>query len=378
MRKSLIIPILCAVFCGSAFAQDDRLDDKERVALTPIVLDDNIPSGAHKQLENKMTQIAAKSGCAATANSRFIITCSADVLTKDITPTAPPQHAYTVALNFFVGDGVEGRLFSSYTVECKGVGQTPDKAYINALKNVRVNDPGFKAMVDKGKKEIIAYYNTNCDIVISDAQTMVKRHEYSAAIDLLNSVPPVCEACYKRAKDESINAYQAWQDEVCRMALGKAQAAWATRDAKAAAAALEMIPSEGACVGEAEALKKEIADKLDAKERQEWEFKMKQYEDQKAEREAEREARLEREEMAAREAAQGGQVSTERVQIFSGNSGSSSGKSSSKRGGGMSAEDEEILRESLKFATNAMLGNDVAAAQSAVKVAYKVKGKWFK
>ena len=151
MKKTLIIGLLCSILCVPVLAQDEpgHMNDQERVALTAVVLDDNIPAGAHKQLVNKMTQIAAKSGCAATSNSRFIITCSADILTKDITPTAPPQHAYTVALNFYVGDGVEGRLFSSYTVECKGVGQTPDKAYINALKNVRVNDPGFKAMCDK-------------------------------------------------------------------------------------------------------------------------------------------------------------------------------------------------------------------------------------
>ena len=276
-----ILFCLCSLFVVPVNAQDEpmRMGDNERIALTAIVLDDNIPAGAHKQLENKMTQIAAKSGCAAISNSRFIITCSADVLTKDITPTAPPMHAYTLALNFYVGDGVEGRLFSSYTIECTGVGQTPDKAYINALKNVRVNDPGFKAMVDKGKKEIIAYYNTNCDIVISDAQTKVKRHEYSEAIDLLNSVPTVCEACYHRAQEASVTAYQEWRDDVCMMALNKAQAAWATRDAKAAAEALEFIPTDGACVEEANALKKEIAGKLDAKERQEWDFKMRQYED---------------------------------------------------------------------------------------------------
>jgi len=282
MKKTLIISLLCSLLCAPVFAQDEpgRLNDQERVALTPIVLDDNIPAGAYKQLENKMTQIAAKSGCAAISNSRFIITCSADILTKDITPTAPPMHAYTVALNFYVGDGVEGRLFSSYTVESKGVGQTPDKAYINALKNVRVNDPGFKAMVDKGKKEIIAYYNTHCDIVISDAQTMVQRQEYSKAIDLLSSVPMVCETCYHRAQEESVVAYQAWRDEVCLMALNKAQVAWATRDVKAAAEALELIPAGGACVQDADSLRQEIAATLEAKEREEWEFKMRQYEDQ--------------------------------------------------------------------------------------------------
>lgn len=344
MKKLFIIGLLCAIF-APAFAQDEsgRLTDKERVALTPIVLDDNIPSGAYKQLENKMTQIAAKSGCAAITNSRFIITCSADVLTKDITPTAPPQHAYTVALNFYVGDGVEGRLFSSYTVECKGVGPTPDKAYINALKNVRVNDPGFKAMVDKGKKEIIAYYNTYCDIVIADAQNMVKKHEFSGAIDLLSSVPMVCEECYRRAQDENLKAYQAWRDEVCLMALNKAQAAWATRDAKAAAAALEFIPTDGACVSDAEALKKEIAAKLDAKERQEWEFKMKKYEDEKALKEQELEARLAQ------------QAATNAVVV---------------------AVDAQ-QQQALQVATNAVAAAE-AVAKEVVKPKYQVKGKWFK
>lgn len=278
-----VLCMLCSLYSTPAMAQDNnRLDDKQRVALTPIVLDDEIPAGAYKQLENKMTQIAAKSGCAAITNSRFVITCSADILTKDITPTAPPMHAYTLAVHFYVGDGVEGRLFSSYTVETKGVGATPDKAYINALKNVRVNDPGFKHMVDKGKQEIIAYYNTYCDIIISDANVMVKRHEFSEAIDLLATIPNVCEECYHKAQDASLAAYQAWRDEVCQMALDKAQAAWATRDAKAAADALTLVPTDGACVENANKLKRDIAAKLDEKERREWEFKMKQYEDQQA------------------------------------------------------------------------------------------------
>lgn len=340
MKKKLIVCILCTLLGLPSFAQENRLNDQERVALTPIVLDDNIPAGAHKQLENKMTQIAAKSGCSAISNSRFVITCSADILTKDITPTAPPQHAYTVALNFYVGDGVEGRLFSSYTIECKGVGTTPDKAYINALKNVRVNDPGFKAMIDKGKKEIIAYYNTYCDIIIADAQTMVKKHEYSGAIDLLTSVPSVCESCYRRAQDESLLAYQAWRDEVCMMALNKAQAAWATRDAKAAAAALEFIPTDGACVNDANALKRDIASRLDAKEREEWEFKMRQYEDQAAQEQE----TLEQETS---------QPSTNNVAV--------------------SAQ----KKKNLQAATNAV-SEKTEEVNAPAKPKYQVKGKWFK
>jgi len=158
MKKLWIIGALCALFCSPLSAQEPEADQiaKDMIPLTPIVLDNNIPAGAHKLLANKMTRIAAKNGCVAFANGRYIITCSADILSKDITATVPAMHAYTVSITFYVGDGVEARLFSSYAVEVKGVGETPEKAYINAFKAIRENDPGFKIMMDKGKDKIIA------------------------------------------------------------------------------------------------------------------------------------------------------------------------------------------------------------------------------
>ena len=129
------------------------------------------------------------------------------------------------------------------------------------------------------------------------------------------------------------------------MALGKAQAAWATRDAKAAADALTYVPTDGACVPDAEKLKKEIAAKLDAKERQEWEFKMRQYEDQQA-------AREERAAQASNQGYNSGynqqqalQVATNAVSDANSSNGSSSSRSSNS---------------------------------SSAKPKYQVKGKWFK
>lgn len=278
-RLSLCFAALLCLAALSAQTDDNTMSDIDRIALTPVVLDDAIPAGAHKQLINKMTQIAAKSGCAATENSRFVITCSADVLTSDITPTAPPMHAYTIALHFYVGDGVDGRLFSSTTIESKGVGPSPEKAYLNALKNVRVNDPAFKMMVDKGKEEIIAYYNTRCDLIIAEARSLAAQRAFVEALDLLAGVPQVCEACYRKALDESVTVYQSWRNDECASALNKAQAAWAKRDVEAAAQALGDIPADGACVEEAQALRQAIAAKLDAEERKKWDFRMQQYDD---------------------------------------------------------------------------------------------------
>lgn len=276
-------------------AKVERMDDRQRIALTAVVLDDQIPAAAAKQLVNKMSQIATKSGCSATSNSRFIITCTADVLTKDITPTAPPMHAYTLNLTFFIGDGVEGRLFSSTNIEAKGVGETPDKAYIAALKNMRINDPTFKAFVDKGKTRIIEYYNTRCDMIMAEAKAKMARQEYTDAIAQLTAVPSVCEECYNKALDASVEVYKAWRENFCQMALTKAKAAWANRDSKAAAEALADVPADADCAADVDKLRKEISGTLEAKEKQEWELKQQQYE---AEQMA-REQRMEQAERAA-------------------------------------------------------------------------------
>ena len=274
MKRTIIALTMCALcLCTYAQSSANKLDDKQRIALTAVVVDSDIPQGAARQLLNKMTQIVAKGGCAGVNGSRFVITCSADMLTKDIVPSAPPMHSYTLALTFFIGDGIEGRIFSSTTIEAKGVGETPEKAYINAFKSVRVNDPAFKPFVDKGKQGIVDYYNTQCEFIINDALAKSARQEYTDAIDQLTSVPAVCEECRNKALDASVDVYKAWRDEFCRMALTQAKSAWAIHDAKAAVEALGEIPADAECTAEAEALRQEIADATDAKERREWELR---------------------------------------------------------------------------------------------------------
>lgn len=290
MKRFFFILLIAAGTTLPLTAQEEqKLADEQRVALTAVVEADGIPATAQKQLINKMNQIAAKNGCAATANSRFVITCTVDELTKDITATVPAMHAYTLGVTFFVGDGVEGRLFSSTTVEAKGVGQTPDKAYISALKSVKVSDPAIKAMVDKGKQEIVTYYNANCELIIAEAKAMAARHEYTQALAALTGIPNVCVECYQKALDESVAAYQAWSDEECNAAMLKAKNAWASRDAKGASEALAEVPADGVCNDQVKALQHEISAKLDAKARQDWDFKMQQYEDRVAAQQAKRE-----------------------------------------------------------------------------------------
>ena len=99
--KKLFLLLFCTFIISYTFAQnnEEKMDDVVRITLVPYVPKqiEGMPVPAMKNLENKLNQIAIKSGMGGKSiDGRFIITANVSVLTKDITPTAPPMHAYTI------------------------------------------------------------------------------------------------------------------------------------------------------------------------------------------------------------------------------------------------------------------------------------------
>lgn len=177
MKRVLLIAwtLLAAI---PVFGQNNyaKADDFGRIVLT-VHLDaekSHVPKNAARILKNKMSQIVTQNGMGGSIVQRFIITANVNVLTQDITPTAPPMHAYTLDITFYIGDGVQGTLFSSTSVRAKGVGETEDKAFIAALKAVKVKDEAFAEMIATGKQRILEYYNSQCDMILQKHAAWLK------------------------------------------------------------------------------------------------------------------------------------------------------------------------------------------------------------
>lgn len=320
--KKLIL-FCCILLCMQGFAQNNagKMDDISRIALEAFVPNqiEGMPASAKANLENKLKQIAAKNGMAGGMNSRFIITANVTVLTKDITATAPPMQAYTLEVTLYIGDGIEGKAFSSTSVTLKGVGETETKAYMAALKNLKVTDPKYQAFLEEGKNKIVQYYNTQCDFILKNAQTLAGQDQYDEAITTLVTVPDICKECYDKSMDAAVEIYRQkiekdcqlnisyaqteiaanhWNealsylagytpdmdcysnvqdlivqihDHRCADELAQAQAAWANRDSKTAAIHLAQIPSDSKCYPDSQKLYAEIGSKLDEIDKREWE-----------------------------------------------------------------------------------------------------------
>jgi hypothetical protein len=215
---------------------------------------------------------------------RFILTANVVMLNKEITPTAPPKHVYNLEVTFYIGDGIEGTKFASQSIEVQGIGDNETKAYISALSQIKTKGPQYQTFIEEGKRKIIEYYNSKCDFILKEAQSLVSQQKYDAAIAKLVSVPEVCKDCYDKAMNAVAPIYKQQIDRQCKIDLAEANGKWAANQdyygAEAASAYLAKIEPNSSCYGEAKVLYDKMAKRIKEIDQREWNFMLKQQQDQ--------------------------------------------------------------------------------------------------
>lgn len=269
-----------AVYISQAQNSEKSLDDTERLNVSVWIPEqDDLPEGAKQNLENKLLQIATHNGLSGTGGSRFIVTANMIVTSKDITPTAPPMEAYNIDVTFYIGDGVDGTKFASYTTSVKGVGRNQTKAMNSAFQNIKADNPRYQSFIATGKKKIIEYYNTQCDFIIKGAQTLAAQNRFEEAMFKLSGVPQVCKECYDKCLDAVAPMYQAHIDRACKMKMNEASNIWAANQsvdaANKAGEILSTIEPNAVCFNEVKLLASKIADRVKEVDGREWKYILK-------------------------------------------------------------------------------------------------------
>jgi hypothetical protein len=282
MKKILIVlTLINLAFTSTA----QVLDDFGRIVLNTY-LPENIalPAEAKNQLSNKLNQITSNNGIGGSGvNPRFIITANVSVGTKDIIAGPPQLIAQNLDITLFVGDALSNTVFSNITISLKGVGTNENKAFIDAFKTLNPKNKDILAFLENGKSKILSYYESQCDFILKDAETLVKQQKFDEAIYKLSLVPEVSQKCYFNTLDKITIIYQQKIDEDCKLKLNQAKSVWTAaqnpKGAEDAGDILSTINPMASCQGEVSALTKLIDTKLKADEKARWQFKMKQYAD---------------------------------------------------------------------------------------------------
>jgi len=272
-NKILIIAIVA--FCGVAKAQSD---DAGRISLTAFIAEnENLPQGATAVLSNKLNQITNVNGMGSTGFNRFIITANLITSTKDIIASAPPMTALTLDVTLYIGDGIEGRKFSSHSMTVKGVGINENKAYMDAIKNIKPNDAKVQSFITEGKNKIIEYYNTRCNFIMKEAQNLEAQNRLEEAIMILTSVPDASLDCYNKSMAAVAPLYKKLIDRNCKLRLVEATNVWNTTQtlegANAAGEILSSIDPQSSCFSQVQALSEKIGRRVLELDKREWNYK---------------------------------------------------------------------------------------------------------
>ena len=206
-----------------------------------------------------------------------------------------------MAVTFYIGDVLENKLYATTTLNTMGRGQSDIKVYNMAFQRLSPSAPQIVQMLEQANRQVVDYYTTHYPNLIIETNRLVEVREYDDAIAKLITVPSICQESYKDAQNRCIEIYKkkmealavqqkAKTDKEGLVLIQQAKAVWSSKQdyetASQALALLAQIDPEAGCIEQANEFIKTINDKLRvneqhraAQEKANWEFKMRQYED---------------------------------------------------------------------------------------------------
>lgn len=188
--KSLLLLLVLAVVPAAA---QQVLSPVGQVAIAPYLPANNHLAQTRSLLLDKMRQLVTAGGVSSIdLSERFIITAHAQPIRHEQTATIPQKTALQVSVTFYIGNAIDGKLFSSYNLEIRGIGSNDDMAMMNAIRKISPSSPELKAFVADGKQKIEAYYNELGPSIVAEAKGLGTAGSYSEAVETLLAIPATC------------------------------------------------------------------------------------------------------------------------------------------------------------------------------------------
>lgn len=257
------------------YAQETKCD----LHLMAIVLPEQgnaMPTNVLDILENKLcTAISNEDVHANSDYAHFFVAARMHTLSKETLAGPPENTAILVSVTLQVGDLFGEKIFASQSLELKGVGSSEERAYINAFRYLKADNPKIKTLITEGKRKIIDYFNRNYQQIATKAQQCADMKRFEEALFHIAAVPECCNH-YQKANLLTVSLYKRYIDENCRKLVNEARSIWMqspdVEGASDIASILNQIDPDAACYSEAMALYKEVKEKV----KDDWKFEMRQ------------------------------------------------------------------------------------------------------
>ena len=240
---------------------------------------ETFPTGAKALIENKLTQLLTRNGIAGIDYlGQFVLTVTTTPLDKDIIPGPPSKISERMEMNLYIVDAYAKTIFASTSLTVKGIGETENHCYMNAISHMPLQSPQLAKFITEGKTKIIEYYDHEAENIVKKAQLLARQKNFEEALFYVSLIPQQ-SGKYDMAMAAGLDIYQQYVNHECNVNLAAARQAWAAEQnsngAYAAGEYLANIMPDAACYADAMALYSEIKGKV----LDDWKFEMKKYQD---------------------------------------------------------------------------------------------------
>lgn len=254
-----------------------------QIQITPYIEDNkcySMPSGICEILKQKLSTIISQNGIQSQmGQSRFVLTCNVTEESKNVLPTSPTQIAYVLDIHLFIGDGESGTKYISQSFRTKGVGQTEEKAYRNAVKNMNAKSMQMVEFVSKGKARIIDYYEKNKEQILSSIRSCISGKDLEQAAYELCLIPQEC-SYYNEVQLLLGKVNSRIVDNHSSNLLLEAKSIWSTEQNEATANQvsdlLTKIDPNASCYSEAQKFLNSVTNRMEQLNNREWAARQRQ------------------------------------------------------------------------------------------------------
>lgn len=224
--------------------------------------DTDSPSSLNRLFCQRLTAALSHDGVTADEYyGQFYLTGRFADVYKEHLPGPPAQVAIVTVLTLAVADIEGNKVFATEEFELKGVGNSEQRAYINALSNITGKNDKLRNFIDRAKQKTIQYFDKNYKQLLAKARTAAGQNNYEQAMYYASLIPQ-CSAGYSAAEHELLMYYQADIDREGEKLLGEAERAFASdpnrTGAEKAFAYIRRIDPSSKAYAKAQNLVKEI------------------------------------------------------------------------------------------------------------------------
>lgn len=238
--KLRISAILMAVV--SVATPKIQADNTENITIAAYVPQEaNLSAKEAETVTTMLNRLMTTYGCAGGGfDNRFIIVPNIRDARSEVVGL-DSKAVVELDVDLFIGDGINGTLFSSISFSVKGIGKNMEQARIAALRKAPARSREMGDFVNIGKQRIANYYEQQAPAIINTAISLAQSHEYDSAISALFAIPSTCShyaEAQKLAGEYGLKYFNGQNDNAIRAA----EQAWnANPTEEGAAAAIDAL-----------------------------------------------------------------------------------------------------------------------------------------